>query len=122
MNPLLTTSNVTLTIGILAILFSVYNYFKDPQEKLDKRQAVSETEVDGKAKLLAQQFQWDKELNDKKFTDITTRIADAFTLAQNHTHSVEVKVDGLTATINIMSNEITKLSTIISERIPQRGI
>lgn len=117
-------SNIIFILGLFSLGFTAYNYLRNPQLKLDKRQAVSETEVDGKAKLLAQQFQWDKETNEKKFLEINQRIADAFTLAQNHTHSVELKVDKLIETTNVwhldISNKITELSTVVNERMPKK--
>lgn len=104
---LLTTSNITFVIGILAVIFSVYNYFRKPQE-----------EVDQKAALLAQQVKWERETNEKKFGDLGNKIADAFTLAQNHTHSVDLKCDKLIDATNILSIQVGKLETIINERIP----
>jgi len=44
-------------------------------------------------------------------------------MAQNHIHTVDTKVDGLANTITQMNlsltNELTKLGTIISERMPK---
>jgi Fe2+ transport system protein FeoA len=95
------------------VIFAVYRYFRDPQVTDDKR-----------ASLLAQQVQWEKELTEKRFTEMGIRIDTALTLAQNHTHTVDVKVDGLTAMVNAMNlnltNKITELSAIINERIPKK--
>ena len=120
MENLLTTSNVTFALGFLAILFSVYNYFRNPQEALDKREALNQKDTDGKASLLAQQMQWEKEINEKRFTEMGLRINESMSLAQNHIHTVDTKVDDLAKRMTLMSNEITRLATIIEERIPRK--
>lgn len=100
-------------LGIIGIIFGVYHYFKNPQIEEEK-----------KAGLLAQQVQWEKESTDKRFAEMGSRMDAALALAQNHTHTVDVKVDALTSMVNAMNltitGEITKLSTIIDERIPAK--
>lgn len=109
METLLTTSNITFALGLLAILFTVYNYFKNPQIEGDKRDLA-----------LAQQAQWQIESVERRFGEVQTSIKDAFQLAQNHTHTVDVKVDTLTKTVGEMGTSLTKLATIIEERIPKK--
>ena len=106
-------------ITIFSIGVNVFLYFRTPQESLDKRQALTDKEVDNKANVLAQQLQWEKESNIEKFKDMGDRLNTAMTLAQNHIHTVDTKVDGLMIIVGKMSNEITRLSTIIEERIPK---
>lgn len=120
METVLTPSNITFVLGLLAILFSVFLYFRTPQEALDKREALNQKETDGKASLLAQQMQWEKEATEKRFQELGLRITEAMTLAQNHIHTVDTKVDGLSKGMGSMSNEITRLATIIEERIPKK--
>jgi len=105
----MTPSNIMFALGLLGVLFSVYHYFRNPQIKADKTDA-----------LLAQKIQWDKEGNERRFAEIQDNIKDAFSLAQNHTHSVELKVDELTKDVKILSGKIIELATIISERIPKK--
>lgn len=109
METILTPSNIMFVLGILGAIFTVYNYFKNPQINSEKTDA-----------LLQQRVQWEKESTDKKFSEFGKRLEDAFLLASNHTHTVDVKVDGLIKTVGVMSNEITKLTTIIEERIPKK--
>ena len=114
MNPtdisdILTIPNITFVLGTLAIIFSVYNYFKNPQVEEDK-----------KASLLAQQVEWEKEATEKRFTELGSRLDGSMTLAQNHIHTVDVKVDSVISSVNTMSNEIVELATIINERIPKK--
>jgi len=118
-------------IGIVGAVFTIYNYFKKPQEEIETKQAIAEKEIsskatilaqkemENKANVLAQQVQWEKEANEKKFNEFSCRLDQSMALAQNHIHTVDVKVDTLITTIGKMSNEITRLSTIIDERIPR---
>ena len=106
----ITPSNITFVLGLLGVLFTVFNYFRNPQIDGDKKDA-----------LLAQHVQWTNENNEKRFKGMQESIKEAFTLAQNHTHTVEENVKALTATVNAMNLSITKelatLSAIINERI-----
>jgi hypothetical protein len=120
---------VTFTLSMIGIVFSVYHFFKNPQIDLDKRQALNEERdknkatvadqeaVKNKAELLAQQFLSEKEDNNRRFTELGERITESMTLAQNHIHTVDTKVDGLIGSVNAMNlnltKEITKLATII---------
>lgn len=107
-------------LGLIGIIFSVFNYFRNPQEALDKREALNQKDADGKAMLLAQQFQQEKEAVERRFSDMGNRLESAMTLAQNHIHTVDTKVDGLISDIGRMSNEVTRLTTVIDERIPKK--
>lgn len=119
-------------IGIITLLFSVWNKIRLPQEDMETRQVLSEKELDSKATILAQkemeskalvlekQFQWYMDTNEKKFIDLGKRLDEAFTLATNHTHTVDVKVDKLIETSNLVAINIAKLETTINERIPKK--
>ena len=132
MSELITPSNILFALGILGVIFTVFNYFRNPQEDLEKKQLITDKdlsskatilaqkEAEGKAGLLAQQVQWEKEANEKKFVEFGLRLDSAMTIAQNHIHTVDVKVDTLIGTVASMSNEITRLSTIIDERIQKK--
>ena len=133
METLLTASNITFVLGIMVIIFTIYNYFKNPQIKLERDVAVSEKEVLGKASalaqqvenkatILAQQLQWEKENNAVRFSELQVNIKEVMTLAQNHIHTVDIKVDKLQGIMEHMGNEITRLATIIDERIPKKII
>lgn len=110
---LLTPSNIMFGLGIIGIIFSIYHYFRTPQIKAEKTDA-----------LLSQRVQWDRESIDKKTEELSKRLDSSMTLAQNHIHTVDVKVDNLSQMVNQMNltltGEITKLSTIIDERIPRK--
>jgi len=119
-------------IGIIGMLFTVWGKVRKPQEDLETNQAVTKKDIDtkatilaqkeaeGKASLLAQQVEWEKAANEKRFTEFGIRLDASMALAQNHLHTVDVKVDNLISVVATMSNEITRLSTIIDERIPKK--
>jgi len=91
---------------------------------MDKRMALSETEEKNRATTLAQQLEWEKQANEKRFCELSKMNADALTLAQNHIHSLDLKTDEILKFVNAMNltltNSITSLSTIIDERIPKQ--
>ncbi|MCX6785907.1 MAG: hypothetical protein NTZ18_03605 [Candidatus Komeilibacteria bacterium] len=124
-------SIITSIATFIGIAFLVYNKFHVPQEKLEKQQLITEGEIDNKASILAQkeletkallladQVRSKNEENEKRFHDMGIRLDTAMTTAQNHIHTVDVKVDKLIETVGIMTNKITELTTIINERIPK---
>jgi len=99
--------------GLLGVIFSVYNYFRKPQIDTEKQDA-----------LQAQQLQWQKEMNDKRFLEMGTRIDSSFTMAKNDISHVDAKVTMLMVDDNKwhleISNKLTELQTIINERMPQK--
>jgi hypothetical protein len=108
MASLLTTTNIVFAIGIISVIFNIYLYFRNPQIKGEKIDA-----------LVAQQIKFLQESNDRRFSDIHKEIEGITTTSQNHIHTVETKMDVLSTTVFQLSNEVTKLSTIIDERIPK---
>lgn len=120
MQNFITPSNVVFSLGIIGTIFGIYKMFHDPQVSLDKQQDLDKQEVDNKANLLEERSKWDRDNSDKRFSDMGDRIDQAFTLAQNHTHTVDVKVDKLIESVNLLGNTVTRLSTIIDERIPKK--
>lgn len=120
MIDLLTASNVTFILGVLGVIFGVYHYFKNPQIDLDKRQAVSEKETDGRAHLLAEQFKWERDLNDKRFAEMQTNIKEATQMAANHIHSIDVRVEALATSVNEMNLHLTSKIVELSTKLDQQ--
>ena len=118
MDFLLTPSSIMFMITMFSIGVNVFLYFRNPQEALDKRTAVDKEETEGKANILAQQLQWEKEATEKKFNEMGIRLDKAFELAQNHTHTIDVKCDRLIESVALLSITVAKLETVINERIP----
>ena len=136
-DTVLTVPNIVFTIGILGTIFAVYFHFKKPQEDSEIKQVITDKdlgtkatilaqkEMESKATLLAQQVEWEKIANEKKFTEFGLRLDNSMLLATNHIHTLDVKVDKLSGDINSMknemSNQITRLGTIIEERFPRKN-
>ena len=120
MAEFLTQNNILFIITILSVLFGIFSYFHVPQEALAKKQAItdekisnnatllSQQQIDNKAGILAKQFQWEKESNERRFKEMNKAMTNALGLAQNHIHTVDTKVDSLTASVNSMNLSITK--------------
>jgi len=119
-----TPSNIMFVIGLLGVLFSIYNYFRKPQDDLDKKQSLLDQEVDNRALVLAQQLQWEKDSNERRFKEVNEAQTTITAYAQNHIHGVDVKIDALTNAVAIMGvdlgNRMTKLETIVEERLPKK--
>ena len=134
MESIITPGNITFTIGMLGVIFSVFFYFRKPQEEMETKQALTEKDISSKATILAQkeletkalllaeQVKGKNEENERRFLEMGKRLEDAFLLAANHTHEIVNKVEGLTLLVSEMSNQITKLTTIIDERTNKKGI
>ncbi len=123
MSTIITPSNIMFVLGIVGMIFGIYKSFKDPQVALDKQQDLDKQQNDSDIKLLSLQVTNDRQSTDRKFSEMTSRMDSALALAQNHTHTVDVKVDALTGVVNAMNIELTKgmtrLGTIIEERFPK---
>lgn len=104
-----TLSFILSLLGLFGIVFTVYNYFKNPQEESEKTVG-----------LLAQKINLTDGANEKKFEDITKRISEAMTLSQNHIHTIDTKLDKHIEATNLLSIQIAKLETTINERIPKK--
>lgn len=119
-------SDWALVVSILAAAFTGISWLKKPQVDMEKRQAVSEKEVDGKAALLSQELHWTKEANERRFKEMSEILTESRTLAQNHIHSIDVRVTDLTTLVNTMNvqlgSKLTELSTIINERMPTKKL
>lgn len=124
MQPLLTKENIMFAVWILTVIFGVYLYFRRPQEELDKNQALDKQKADNDSSVLAARINWEKQANEDKFKDFQERLATSTSLAQNHIHTIDVKVDSVALNLTLMDKKITselvRLSTIIEERIPKK--
>lgn len=105
---------------MMGIVFTIYKSYKDPQIKLDKQQALDEAKRKGKDDIIEEKIKWEKEASEKRFCDISEKVDRAMTLAENHTHTVDVKVDALGVEVKGMGKNIVELTTIINERIPKK--
>lgn len=138
--------NLSLILQIatlLGLIFGVFLYFKKPQDDIMRNQSLdtlatekdkliaekdlgtkatilAQKELETKALVLVEQVKSKNEENERRFGDMGIRLDAAMTTAQNHIHSIDIKVDKLIETQNSMCNKITELTTIINERIPKK--
>jgi hypothetical protein len=108
MQDLLTTSNITFALGIIAIVFTIYRYFKDPQTD-DEKQAA----------LLGQRVQFMYENFEARYKSMQDNFNSLLLQSNNHIHTLDVKIDKLACETTDLVKEVTKLQTIIDERIPK---
>lgn len=114
---LLTPSNIMFVLGIIGIIFTVYNSFRKPQIDSDK----TDIALKAQSTLLEQRFQWNQEGSDKRFKEIQDNFQSLLLQSANHIHTVDTKVEALSATVAELSNNITRLTTIIEERVPRKA-
>ncbi len=129
---IITPSNITFALGVIAMMFAVYHSFRNPQINSEKEQIrieedikdkasiLSQKEVENKALVLEKQFQWYMDANNQKFADFSERLEKAFLMASNHTHTVDVKVDKLIESTSVLGLSVEKLKTVIEERFPKQ--
>jgi hypothetical protein len=143
METLITPSNIMFVIGIIGVIFSIYKSYAQPQQELEKRQSLdalatekdkqladkdlgtkasilAQKELETKALVLAEQVKNKDVENERRFNEMGARLDTAMATAQNHIHTVDVKVDELNKSVGVLTNKITELSTIINERIPKK--
>lgn len=106
MEQILTTTNVSFVLALLGVLFGVYHYFRNPQIKSDKIDA-----------LLQQSLQNLSAKFDEKFKSLDTQI---MRLETNHIHTLDVKLDKNAEAVNLLAIQVGKLETKIDERIPRK--
>lgn len=112
-----------LTLG--SLIFAAYHFFKNPQISLEKKQALNEERDKNKASItnlevLKTNFDLMCKVNEDKFVKIEKQVIDAFAIANNHTNTVDTKVDKLIERQDGVENKLVRLSTIIEERIPKK--
>ena len=123
---------MTFFLGFMGIVFTVFLYFRKPQEDMELKQAVSgkdleskatvlaAKEMENKAALLDQQVKLERELNEKKFIEMGVNIKEAFALAQNHVHTLDTKMDVMTNNLNSLTLRVERLAVILEERLPSK--
>src|SRR5258708_38461343 len=87
---------ISLSIGIGGAFFTVFNYFRNPQIKSEKTDAILGEKIGNLSR------------------DITN-------LKDNHIHSLELRVEQATTNIAELSKTVVKLATIIDERMPKKN-
>ena len=117
---ILTPSNIMFVLGIIGVIFGVYFHFKKPQDEAEVKQVITDKdlgtkatilaqkEAEGKASLLAQQVQTEKEYNTKKFIELTDRF-----------DKTDNRIETLIETVNDMnlslSKELMRIATLVGQ-------
>lgn len=96
-------------LGVIGIIFTIYNYFRNPQIKQDKLDAI-----------LQERIKATNETNEIRFKNMNDSFNSLVLQTNNHIHTVEECVKNLETKVNSLTVGITKLSTIIEERIPKK--
>lgn len=113
---LINPGNIMFVINMIGILFLVYNSFRKPQIDSETTDAA----IKAQATLLEQRFQWNQEGIEKRFKEIQDNFQGLLLQSNNHIHTVDTKVDKLVESSGSMGKELTRLATIIEERIPKK--
>lgn len=103
-------------LNLLGIIFLIYNSYRKPQVDSEK----ADIAMKASATLLEQRFQWNQEGIEKRFKEIQDNFQGLLLQSNNHIHTVDTKVDKLVDAVSRLSNEVTRLGTIIEERIPKK--
>ena len=109
----MTTSTILqdmmFVLGIMGVIFGIYQYFRNPQIAEDK-----------KAALLAQEVKTQTNSVDSRFEAMQENFKGLLLQSNNHIHTLEVKIDEINKIIGDVRVNVAKLSTIIDERIPKK--
>lgn len=121
----MTINEILNIITLGGVAFTIFLYFKNPQTNLEKRQLVNEEKDKNKAEridfgILKTQFDMMCKINTETFVKLETQIKDAFLIANNHTNETDANVKNLVSDVGELRNDITKLGTIIEERLPRK--
>lgn len=93
--------NINLILSILALgsaIFAIYKYFRTPDEKADKSITILDRELAEQKRLAAE----------------------AVKTTQNCIKTLETKIDIQSSGLSDFGNRLTRLETIIDERIPRK--
>lgn len=96
-------------LGLIGVIFTIYHYFKNPQIKGEKFDA-----------LIKQSLEYISKMNEERFKTMQSNFDELVKQNQNHLHTLDTKVDMLCKCSEDMSRAIVKLDTIIEERIPKK--
>lgn len=82
-------------IGLIGVIFTVYTYFRDPQVKSEKTDAINALQID----TLEQNLK---------------------AVMENHLPHIDQRLNSLHDSINTTNQNVVRLATIIDERIPKK--
>lgn len=106
MAEFITPTNILFIIAIITFVSKIVFDVKNPQNKSELNDALFTQALETLRK--------DMELN---FTKMEKTISN---LKDNHLHTLDTKIEANKNYINDLSRSVTKLATIIDERIPRK--
>jgi len=131
----ITIEHIYALIALCSAIFSIFFYFRKPQEKLEVGQLLSnkdmetkatvlaQKEMESKAMLLANQVEIEKSSNEKRFFEIGRRLEEVMMTSQKEALKIDIKLDNFIHTQTVRneeySNQFTKLFTLLDERLPR---
>ena len=126
LETILTPTNIMFVLGLLGILFTIWNKIRKPQEDnaIDKvvtekdlgtkATILAQKEAEGKALLLQQQVITEKEFNSKKFIEITDRF-------NNTDHKIEDLINSVNNMNLNLSKELMRVGTLVGQHLILTG-
>lgn len=103
---LFTASNIMFAVGLIGIIFGIYHYFRNPQIKSEKFDILIKQTVE----FVVKEFNLKLNNLEKAFVN----------LKDNHIHTIDIKIGENSKSIAHLTTEVTRLATIIDERIPKK--
>lgn len=91
----LNPDTIMFALGIGGVIFSIYSYFRNPQINLEKSDSLLELTL--------------KNLQ-----------TDLINLRDNHVHTLQTSINNTNDNLGKLALEVTRLATIIDERIPRK--
>jgi hypothetical protein len=105
MEQFLTIPNIMFSIGIVSLLFTIWEKVKNPQINSEKTDA-----------LMAQQLAFEKNAVETRFKTIQDNFQGLLLQNNNHIHTLDTKIDSVFIALNDLTKQVVKLQTIIEER------
>ena len=121
-----------IILGLGGVIFGIFKGVRDPQDKNELTDALVDKDLSTKATILAQKELETKALvlaeqvknkdaeNERRFGELGVRLDTAMTTAQNHIKTIDTKVDNLSVLTTSINLQMTKISTILEERLPKK--
>lgn len=99
-------STIAVVVLIVTNLATLFSKLRSPQIKSDKENAVLKENLE--------------EVRREMSTMKTTFASELLEIKTTHIEGINKEIKDLTATLGKLSNDITRLSTILDERIPKK--
>lgn len=106
MNDLVTPENIMFVLGLIGIGYTVFRSIYGQQMKGETADLL----INQRANFLRDEYE-------KKFLDIQSKFDELSKVNQNHLHTIENKLDSLSALVVQQGKEIVRLQTTIDIKL-----